>query len=288
MIDIAGRRVKVQNGSRSQTVNVCTAPGVAGQYDWKVRLAAGRVSEGELAAQRFDSIDALVRYLQGLGGDVELSPIADADRSARGPSRVAAEDPAPAAVEWARSTHEVAERCIDQLVQEFCERPYLHRVEHSIHCRLYELLMATQEFREIVSFAGWETQCVHKEWPEHIARPEKGNRRGNFDLAILPPSEIRAASLAQFRQGRIRPGIVIELGLDYGISHLAGDVQKLHNSGIEHSYLVHLSRKDTPLDPGAERLLLDGGIRGAYAHHLGDRVRFSLVGDAEVREMRVG
>jgi len=36
----------------------------------------------------------------------------------------------------------LVEHAIDQLVLEFVALPYLHRVEHSLHCELYALLTA--------------------------------------------------------------------------------------------------------------------------------------------------
>ena len=81
---------------------------------------------------------------------------------------------------------------------------------------------------------------MHKEWPETIRRPE--TRRGNFDIAILPPVSLATADIQQFCDGRIAPPIVIEVGLDYGAGHLAKDQDKLLHSCVPNGYLLHLTR----------------------------------------------
>jgi hypothetical protein len=77
--------------------------------------------------------------------------------------------------------------------------------------------------------AAFLTQLLHKEWPEFIPRKKAGEpmralRRGSFDLAVLAPSQLRAATLKQVEDGPIDAPIVIELGLDYGPVHLQGDL----------------------------------------------------------------
>ena len=42
--------------------------------------------------------------------------------------------------EWIERASQITELCINELVQEFIEMPYLHRFEHSMHARLYSLL----------------------------------------------------------------------------------------------------------------------------------------------------
>src|SRR6185503_2121721 len=105
---------------------------------------------------------------------------------------------------------------IDALVWEFVEHPYLHRVEHSLHTRLFDILVSHRIFGDSLPIGGSGrfTQPVHKEWPETVIRPDK-NGRGNFDLAILSPERVAAANVEQFRTGLISPSIVIEMGLDY-------------------------------------------------------------------------
>ena len=135
---------------------------------------------------------------------------------------------------WVEQAMRITEICIDDLVREFLELPYLHRVEHSIHTRLHAILSTQPHFARHFPLGeeGMVTQAIHKEWPESIARQE--GRRGNFDLAILPPHLLKRSSLEDFANGRVVPPIVIEMGMNYGDDHLAKDGEKLANSKVKH------------------------------------------------------
>src|SRR5471030_3282732 len=118
---------------------------------------------------------------------------------------------------WLQEAIQATERSIDALVREFLEAPYLHRVEHSLHMRLWDLLRSQSG-----DFAGTfhlgddlaVTQLVHKEWPETFARPEKNNRRGNFDIVVLSPKLLAGCqTIEEFREGRLPAPIVVEMGL---------------------------------------------------------------------------
>ncbi len=138
---------------------------------------------------------------------------------------------------------DILETAIDSLVDNFVREPYIHRCEHSIHCELYSMLAvhrALQGLHRLGDDVRYSTTLVHKEWPEFKARPGKGDRRGNFDLAILDPESIRTCTLNKFATGRIRPAFVVEMGLNYGLDHLKNDDSKLENSGCSNGYLVHL------------------------------------------------
>jgi hypothetical protein len=75
MIQLCGRRVKVQTGAKSQTVNICSSANIHGEYDYKVRLTPAAISEETLLGQCFDSIPELVRYLEcHHNGVVEQAP----------------------------------------------------------------------------------------------------------------------------------------------------------------------------------------------------------------------
>ena len=75
---------------------------------------------------------------------------------------------------------------VDALVDEFLEKPYLHRVEHSLHVRLIELLRHSEVFQSEHRLGRDKvSQCIHKEWPEFAAQTNR--RRGNFDVSIIPP-----------------------------------------------------------------------------------------------------
>ena len=55
--------------------------------------------------------------------------------------------------------------CVNELVQEFFEIPYLHRVVHSMHERLYSLLRDQPSFDRRLPLARGtaQTQPVHEE-----------------------------------------------------------------------------------------------------------------------------
>lgn len=291
MFEVAGRRVKVVTGRQTQTVNVCTSSGQEGQYDIVVRLRPPFTSEALLISARFRSVEEMVSYLRSRhSAELEgsrTSSAGSAPRASAAPAKPKDVAHVPL-TSWGQRARAATEESIDALVSEFIRHPYLHRVEHSIHCRLFELMADRAPLHDELHFGRWVTQPIHKEWPEYVPRPEKGNRRGNFDLVVLSPDVVSPAGLGEFRNGTIRPSIVIEMGLDYRYGHLSGDVSKLRNSVIRDSYLIHLVREGVPDDyPAVERLLLDCGFKTAYVRHTGDRVRFKLIGDAAIREQEV-
>jgi hypothetical protein len=167
------------------------------------------------------------------------------------------------------------EASITKLIDEFRVQPFIHRVEHSLHIRLVQLLGEWEHLRGWypIGDSGFKTQLIHKEWPE--ARPRKkpdlitDRRRGSFDLAVLAPSQLQGTAHEQFIVGRIDAPIVIELGLNYGKQHLTGDQQKLANSEVQHPYLVHLSRMPSSRQGATEDII--AGVRKrpkiAYCHH---------------------
>jgi hypothetical protein len=75
MIQLCGRKVKIQTGAKSQTVNICSGANIHGEYDYKVRLTPPAVSEDALLGVGFNSIPELVRYLEcHHNGVVEQAP----------------------------------------------------------------------------------------------------------------------------------------------------------------------------------------------------------------------
>ena len=135
----------------------------------------------------------------------------------------------------------ILETAIDSLVDNFAREPYIHRCEHSIHCELYNMLIVHRALQGLqpLKNEGRRTALIHKEWPE--TKPSPGKKgRGNFDLAILDPGKIKNCELIAFTKGLIRPAFVVEMGLNYGLSHLQNDNRKLYNSECKDGYLVHL------------------------------------------------
>jgi hypothetical protein len=278
MFYVAGRRIKVASGAKTQTVNICTDANILGEYDYTLRLHESTTTEEELVEQRFSSIVALIRYLQATHhAAIERTPAGTLVQQA-------AITPQGVMSAWEAEAVASVEEAIDQLVTDFCRTPYLHRVEHSIHCELFRLLKAYPLLADTYPLGSFTSQCVHKEWPETVVRPEKGNRRGNFDMAILAPKVLASATIDEFDTGRLQPLIAIEIGLNYSLKHLQDDAAKLVNSRLAHSYLIHLVRGDyTDNFNAVERFVCESGIKTAYARAEFGRVAYKLVNDREIR-----
>jgi hypothetical protein len=181
-------------------------------------------------------------------------------------SRSTALLPAKPGEAWLAAAIPAVDRAINALVQEFVDYPYLHRVEQSLHVRLFELLVGQPELRGAwpIGSSGHPTQLVHKEWPE--TGPHRGTR-GHFDLAILDPDQLQAAHLDHFAGGHLEAGIAIEVGLNAGRNHLPDDRAKLRANGVRAGYLIELQR-GKPADDASLAILFaqDPSIKTAYAH----------------------
>jgi hypothetical protein len=197
----------------------------------------------------------------------------------------------PADDPWITRAVEETEQAINALITEFLEAPYLHRVEHSLHVRLCGLLQARIDDFAARFPVGDDlavTQLIHKEWPETFARPDKNNRRGNFDIVVLSPKLLATGqTIEEFREGRLSAPIVIEMGLDYNVHHVAKDAQKLINSRPFRGYLVHLTR-GLPRDPDVEQVILNleqrTGIRTGYASLMGATAVYKLINSASIED----
>jgi hypothetical protein len=131
--------------------------------------------------------------------------------------------------EWVAEAVRAVDASIMELADEFRVHPFLHRVEHSLHARLIQLLGEQGHLggRYPIGESGFLTQLIHKEWPETTPRKKADQsgdrRRESFDIAVLTPGQLRQATCEQCAAGRIAAPIVIELGLNYSGRHLAGD-----------------------------------------------------------------
>ena len=187
--------------------------------------------------------------------------------------------PPPLGDEWVAEAVKAVEASITKLIDEFRAQPFIHRVEHSLHARLMQLLSEWEHLRGWYPIAdsGFKTQLIHKEWPETKPRKKRKKepelivdaRRGSFDVVVLAPSQLEEATLEQFTVGRIDAPIVIELGLGYWNDHLSGDRDKLTNSGVQHPYLVHLSRMPSGYQEETEVIVagIEAPAQIAYVHH---------------------
>ena len=82
---------------------------------------------------------------------------------------------------------------ITKFADEFRVHPFAHRVEHSLHVRLVQLLSERDELRGWYPLeeGGFKSQLIHKEWPETYGEKLKdgtSKRRGSFDIAIVTPT----------------------------------------------------------------------------------------------------
>ena len=286
---INGRKLKVVTGEKTQTVNVCDNTNTEGSYARKFRILDRKhfVSDEFIKAQA--SIQDLVHTLK------QRSAIEETCESDSASGTTISKEPLFAVDEkWVTSIIPEVEQAINKLIDEFIQNPYLHRVEHSLHCQLYCHLTDSKVLGKIEDYGGVSPRRVQKEWPE--SKPREGhNRRGNSDLAILGPAAQfthQSVSPDNFQLGLIKPGVVIEIGLDYDLDHLEQDEIKLRNSDVRHGYLVHFARPTgepqnlDELEQVIKRLIKEEneGIHIAYAQVDQDRkqIRYRKLGESSI------
>lgn len=152
---VGGRRIVHRVGPRSQTVSVCTDANQVGTYERRYRLP----SSVELSLDDLSDCSDLAAVEERL---LELNgqPAGAGRPVSRLPDSIPVPDDND---EWFGHATAGVERAITNLVEEFREFPYLHRVEHSLHLRLAELITVELggEQRESLK-TGEATQLVHK------------------------------------------------------------------------------------------------------------------------------
>ncbi|MDR1973640.1 MAG: hypothetical protein LBQ31_03080 [Bacteroidales bacterium] len=172
------------------------------------------------------------------------------------------------------------EQSINTLVKEFIEYPYLHRVEHSLHARLFEIMKTHAPLKQQVALKdGTVTQLVHKEWPDN---GNSKKRRGNFDICVLTPTLLAKSEREDFVKGKLNAPVVIEMGLNYNIKHLKKDVEKLKNK--KNAYIIHLSRLKSRNEKAVETLIeaKNLGIKMAYVLVMADKIRYKHLNDKNI------
>ena len=295
MIWVCGRKIKVATGTKSQTVNICSEENVHGLYDYVVRFEGrgGFIGQTRLQAERFlqsrdfDIIEDFVHYLtDDCGGVLEQSPELPGKASACERSRFEGD-------EWVQGAVVRVDSIVDEFVHDFVDRPYLHRVEHSLHCELYQMLCRDDVIGREVRMGDFATRLVHKEWPEFRPREGKG-RRGNSDLVVLSPNSFAACPMPDFLDGRIEAPFVIELGLNCRHTHLKHDLEKLLASGVLRGYLIHLVHNRMVDNYGTiEKCLIDTETRFPHIGTAYARIEeydryYKLVGDGVIRAKATG
>jgi hypothetical protein len=286
---VGGRKVFLVRGKgRSNTVNICDANNRRGEYDWIIRFIEPTPFIVEEDAAKFQTIARFVEWLKERGGRVQQAPPTESpDTPPPIPDFALPYD--PGSDSWLQEAKWHVERALDQLVHEFIEFPYLHRVEQSLHARLFQMLSTQPHFSRLFPLNAKETytQTVHREWPEAKIRPFKG-KRGTFDLAIIAPKQLQATVVDDFRQGRLLAPIAIEMGVDEDVTHLADDIEKLLNSEIPHAYIVHFLR-ESYLDQECESLVVrpGGNVHVTYVRLLRGEVFYKLLADNEIKSTPV-
>ena len=283
---MAGRTVTVRTGRKSQTVNICTPRQVVGDYEAIYRLPVQSAIEdpGEIA--EVATLAEFYTWLTARNGVPEGSTAAHGKTGGLFPLVSA-----PINDAWVSGAVPLVEDAIGSLVDRFVSVPYLHRVEHSFHAELISELRRHDKLRACVEIgaSGLTTQLIHKEWPETVVRGGRGKtveRRGLFDIVVLAPVQFDEVTLEQFLQGRIEPPIVIEVGLDYGLKHLEGDIDKLVTSDVPHPYLIHLSRIGSRVEAVEDRINGTASsaprLQVAYVHHGTGGVAVKRLNDSAV------
>jgi hypothetical protein len=284
--EVAGRTVTVRTGRKSQTVNICTRRQVVGDYEVIYRLPIQSAIEDPGEIPEVATLAEFATWLTARNGVPEGSSAAHGKTGGLSPLVSA-----PINDAWVSDAVPLVEDAISSLVDSFVSAPYLHRVEHSFHAELIAELRKHDKLRACVEIgaSGLTTQLIHKEWPETVVRGDRGKaveRRGLFDIVVLAPAQFEEVTLEQFLQGRIEPPIVIEVGLDYGLKHLDGDICKLLTSKVPHPYIIHLSRIGPRVEEVEDRI---NGIatsvpplQGAYVHHGAGGVAVKRLNDLAV------
>lgn len=285
MQNVRGYTLWICTGTYSQTFNL-VPEGVQGRnYEVVVELmpplSASQLAEFENVP--FGGPDEFEVWLDSRGGKLRKSPrLSQPTLGALEPSRPLSE--------WEERACAVLEATIEKFILEFIDSPYLHRKESSLFCQLYSELASAPMLSEkhCLKAPGIMSQPLHKEWPR-LRLPER-QKRGRGDLSVLSPETLRSLSLKDYCEGKARPSLVIEMGLNEDRGHLQEDLEKLSCSGGSRCYLIHLIR-DRGKDKGGnfdevERLLLtppSQNIKTAYARKEGNRFVFKLSTDSELK-----
>jgi hypothetical protein len=191
---VDGRKIKIVTGEKTQTVNVCDQTNEEGTYAHKLRIYDRElfVTAESLEAHHFPSVQDLINFLS-------QRPQTEVEDEGEGTLDVFKKSSGPLFFvneAWTEKIIPDVEQAINRLIDEFVQDPYLHRVEHSLHCQLYCHLVDSIELRKTETYGQISCRRVQKEWPETYPRLEKGNqglpemdspsergnRRGNFDL----------------------------------------------------------------------------------------------------------
>ncbi|MEV6494624.1 hypothetical protein AB0M20_39270, partial [Actinoplanes sp. NPDC051633] len=154
---VAGRLIYMRSQG-NQSIRVCTEANVRGQWAYEFWLDAGRhVSPSQV--ESFTEVADLVEWLvhRGARSQATGNPAPGTAGQVDFALRIAPD------ADWLNAARPAVECSINVLVEEFANHPYLHRVEHSLHVRLAELLSAYDIFRARprIGDSSYTTQLIH-------------------------------------------------------------------------------------------------------------------------------
>jgi hypothetical protein len=146
----------------------------------------------------------------------------------------------------------VAEKCINQLENEFVEHPFSFYTEQSVQSYLYHLLVEAGLNRCLPTFGG-EGHLVRQVQVEYPPVEASGGRRGQYDLVVFDAATIESINWWNHRrvEGRrklpIPPAVAIELGLNKGVRGKPTDHLEIPDIGKE---LERLARTENQVKQG--------------------------------------
>lgn len=186
---------------------------------------------------------------------------------------------------WETEITPIIDQTINQIILEFIDFPYLHRSADSIHCEFFRILASHRALNHTYPLGKWSSQPLHKGWPYHPTDATAGN----LDLCIFSPTLLRINSIEDFREGRIRPVLAIEIGLDDDLLHLKHSAEKLQHNG--QGYLIHLVREGINDDFEAVeaflRLSQENGIKTAYVRMAETYAFYKLINGKEIKRIEL-
>jgi hypothetical protein len=186
---------------------------------------------------------------------------------------------------WETEITPIIDQTINQIVLEFTDFPYLHRSADSIHCEFFRVLASHRVLNHTYPLDKWSSQPLHKGWPYNPT----DLTAGNLDLCIFSPTLLRISSAEDFREGRIRPTLAIEIGLDNDLEHLKHSAEKLQHNG--QGYLIHLVREEMQDDFEAVEMFLrlseENGVKTAYVRLTETHAFYKLINGKEIKRIEL-
>jgi hypothetical protein len=186
---------------------------------------------------------------------------------------------------WETEVSPIIEQIINQIILEFIDFPYLHRVADSIHCEFFRVLASHRALNHTYPMGKWSSQPLHKGWPCNSAELTDCY----LDLCVFSPTLLRISSVEDFREGRIRPVLAIEIGLDDDLIRLKRRAEKLQHNG--QGYLIHLVREEVVDDFEAVeaflRLSEENGIKTAYVRMTETHAFYKLINGKEIKKIEL-